>query len=269
MPLEHSNELTSPRLSAILLVSEDHRSDEPADDMTAYRSRNPLSLSSPAADSVVTKKAPMLLPPPKSKLGRKCLVLDLDETLVHSSFASSDPHDFTLTIDFEGRKQIMYVAKRPYVDDFLKFCSEYFELVVFTASHSKYAEPLLDILDPHKYIDFRLFRESCTFHKGEYVKDLHRIGRPLNHTIIVDNSPKCYVFNPFNAINCLSWYNDRSDNELLEILDILKLLADPSIEDVMKEIKILKERRKQREKLNIANQNNIIDRWRNFVKKLW
>jgi len=217
---------------------------------------------------MLTKKPSMLLPAQKSKQGKKCLVLDLDETLIHSSFNNGDNHDFTLTVDFEGKKQTMYVAKRPHVDEFLKFCSEYFELVVFTASHSKYAGPLIDILDPHKLVDFRLFRESCTFHKGEYVKDLHRIGRPLTTTIIVDNSPKCYSFNPLNAIHCLSWYNDSSDNELLEILDILKELADPKIEDVMKEIKILKEKRKQRVPV-AANQNNILDRWRNFVKKLW
>jgi len=164
--------------------------------------------------------------------------LDLDETLVHSSFHSVDC-DFEIPVDIEGIIRTIYVAKRPHVDEFMKACGELFEVVVFTASLAKYADPLLDLLDIHKVIAHRLFRESCTPHNGVYVKDLFRIGRPLNQIIIIDNSPHSYAFNPENAIPCESWFDDRSDTELLLLLEILGRVADPTVDDVIKEMEAL------------------------------
>ena len=70
--------------------------------------------------------------------------------------------------------------------------AKYFEVIIYTASLSKYAIPLMDILDPNNVAPQRLFREHCTFFNGQYVKDMQRVGRPLEDTIIIDNSPNCY-----------------------------------------------------------------------------
>jgi len=94
----------------------------------------------------------------------------------------------------------VYVLKRPGVDQFLRSVGQKFEVVVFTASLAKYADPLLDILDRSKIIRARLFREACVHHYGNYVKDLSQLGRKLEHTIIIDNSPFSYMFQPDNAI---------------------------------------------------------------------
>jgi RNA polymerase II subunit A small phosphatase-like protein len=71
---------------------------------------------------------------------------------------------------------------------------KHYELVIFTASLSKYAEPLVDILDPEGMCSYRLFREHCTYVNNAFVKDLTRLGRPMKDVIIVDNSPIAYMF---------------------------------------------------------------------------
>jgi len=175
-----------------------------------------------------------LLPPiSPRKEGTKCLVLDLDETLVHSSFKPVDRCDFIVPVEIEGRVHQVYVAKRPFVDDFMKRMGELYEIVVFTASLAKYADPVLDLLDVHKVVDHRLFRESCSCFKGSYVKDMGRMGRELNKIMILDNSPHSYAFNPENAIPCESWFNDYEDTELRELTGIFEQLADPAVDDVM------------------------------------
>lgn len=102
---------------------------------------------------------------------RKCLVLDLDETLVHSSFKPIPDPSFVLDIELEGVTHKVFVRKRPGVDYFLKQVAKSFEVVIFTASLAKYADPLLDILDPERLISARLFRESCVQHYGNYVSE--------------------------------------------------------------------------------------------------
>jgi RNA polymerase II subunit A small phosphatase-like protein len=79
-----------------------------------------------------------------------------------------------------------------------------FEVIVFTASLAKYADPLLDLLDRGSCVRWRLFRESCYPYEGNYVKDLTCLGRPLKDVIIVDNSPHSYIFHPYNAVRCRS-----------------------------------------------------------------
>jgi len=166
------------------------------------------------------------------------LVLDLDETLVHSSFKLV-PCDFVVPVKIEDKTYKVYVAKRPHVDEFMRRVGELYEIVVFTASLAQYADPVIDLLDIHKVVDWRLFRESCTPFKGAYVKDMGRMGRDISTIMILDNSPHSYLFNRENAIPCETWYNDTTDRELNEIIPLLERLADPGVTDVRKELREL------------------------------
>ncbi len=164
--------------------------------------------------------------------GRKCLVLDLDETLVHSSFKYLRQADFVIPVEIDGQVHTVYVIKRPGVDEFIETVGKLFEVVVFTASVSRYGDPLLDILDTHSSIHHRLFRESCYTYQGNYIKNLSQLGRPLKDIIILDNSPASYVFHPQHAVPISSWFSDMHDCELGDILPILKDLAKQQVDDV-------------------------------------
>jgi len=110
----------------------------------------------------------LLKPLATEDAGKKCLVLDLDETLLHSSFKVCLPislslslfsqrktshsllslpfhrvlhpvadADFVIPVEIEGQLHSVYVLKRPGVDEFLRIMGERFEIVVFTASLAK------------------------------------------------------------------------------------------------------------------------------------
>ena len=165
--------------------------------------------------------------PPKSKefSNKKTLILDLDETLVHSSFTPFQKNDIILEVDFDGVIYNIYVLIRPYAEEFLKNVSKYFEVVVFTASISKYASPLLDILDKDKNIKHRLFRDHCTFVDGIFRKELKRLNRCLKDLIIVDNSPSAYAFDSDNGLPIKTWYDDPNDRELMKIEPLIIFLS--------------------------------------------
>jgi len=163
----------------------------------------------------------LMSPLPSEMKGRKTLVLDLDETLVHSSFRPVPGPDFIISIELDGVTHRVYVQKRPGVDHFLEEMGSKFEVVVFTASLDKYANPVLDILDPKGHVKVRLFREACVQHYGNYVKDLSLLGRRIEDTLIIDNSPFSYMFQPENAIPITSWFNDKTDRELYDLVPFL------------------------------------------------
>jgi len=193
--------------------------------------------------------------------GRICVVIDLDETLVHSSFKPINNADFIVPVEIEGTTHqvsclpghsqprglgplrppmrsirgalscnfslsfIGVCAQEALRDEFLRRMGELFECVLFTASLAKYADPVTDLLDRCGVFRARLFRESCVFHQGCYVKDLSRLGRDLRKTLILDNSPASYIFHPENAVPVQSWFDDMADTELLNLIPIFEELS--------------------------------------------
>jgi len=170
---------------------------------------------------------PPLLPLDRT---RACMVIDLDETLVHSSFKPISNADFIVPVEIDGVVHQVYVAKRPYVDEFLQKMGELYECVLFTASLAKYADPVADLLDKWGVFRTRLFRDACVFHRGNYVKDLNKLGRSLHRVVIVDNSPASYIFHPDNAVPVASWFDDSTDTELLYLIPFFERLS--SVENV-------------------------------------
>lgn len=53
----------------------------------------------------------------------------------------------------------MYVYKRPHLEEFLKKISKLGHVSVFTASVQKYADPIIDLIDPKGIIKKRYYRE--------------------------------------------------------------------------------------------------------------
>lgn len=133
------------------------------------------------------KLAMNYLPEKVMQFPRKTLLLDLDETLIHSTFISTgNKSDITLTFNTVTNNRTIYVHKRPNVDEFLMKMSKYYELIIFTASVSEYANPVLNELDKAHIIKYRLYRENCVYHNNGFIKDLSKLGRKLKDTILLD-----------------------------------------------------------------------------------
>ena len=180
---------------------------------------------------------PLLPPISSNSRGKKCLILDLDETLIHSTFHVVLPEaHWILTLDLgnPAGPESVSVCMRPYALEFLAKLAPYYELVIFTASIAAYANAVIDHLDPTgAYISHRLFRDSCVFLRGQYIKDLTMLGRPLKDVFILDNSPISYLFQPHHAVPISSWYSDPTDRNLLSLIDpLIELATQEDQEDI-------------------------------------
>ena len=171
---------------------------------------------------------------------KKMLILDLDETLVHSCFKPTNNNmnnnnlpkaDIFLNIKFQSKYHEVLVYKRPFVDEFLQKMNKYYNLIIFTASVQEYADPLLDQLDKNKFIKLRYYRNSCLLDKnGKFVKNLSSIYNDLKNVILLDNNPISYSYNKNNGLPIITWHFDKKDRELLKIIPILEFLS--TVDDI-------------------------------------
>ena len=142
------------------------------------------------------------------------LILDLDETLIHFKLNNED--------DSEGVLQI-----RPGVISFLEEVGKYYELIVFTAATQDYGDLLIDAIEENNvYFEHRFYRQHTIIIGNDFVKDLNRIGRPLDKIIIVDNMPQNFRLQKENGINIKAfWGEDTNDTALKELGIILVKIA--------------------------------------------
>ncbi|KAA8579131.1 hypothetical protein FQN60_007251 [Etheostoma spectabile] len=159
-------------------------------------------------------------------------------TLIHShhdgvlrpTVRPGTPPDFILKVVIDKHPVRFFVHKRPHVDFFLEVVSQWYELVVFTASMEIYGSAVADKLDNNRNIlKRRYYRQHCTLDLGSYIKDLSVVHDDLSSIVILDNSPGAYRSHPDNAIPIKSWFSDPSDTALLNLLpmlDALRFTAD-------------------------------------------
>jgi RNA polymerase II subunit A small phosphatase-like protein len=150
------------------------------------------------------------------------LILDIDETLVHSIPAESfnvklpAKPDFYFTI--EGIYYFVY--KRPGLDQFLEYAFKNFNISIWTAADKEYAKMIIkNILTKSQIrkLHFFYYRSNCVNNRRGFVKPLNRIFESKEityikekNTIMLDNSPHALQLNLKNTIIA----PDYADNNL-------------------------------------------------------
>jgi len=143
----------------------------------------------------------------------KLLVLDLDETLVHTSYSP------ILGAEYKSKKGLFYLYERPHLKDFLdRFFVEY-DLAIWSASKAEYVRWIIrsTVLSDHQFV-FVNSRKHCKriFGKDglvEYQKDLTPYLSLYEIVIILDDIPKMVV--PIECCIKVPEYKYGWDNYLL------------------------------------------------------
>jgi Dullard-like phosphatase family protein len=142
------------------------------------------------------------------------LILDLDETLVHFKVNPQNESEGVLRV-------------RPGIIEFLDSIDKYYELIIFTAATQEYADLLIDAVEENKiYFEHRLYRQHTVIIDNDFVKDLSRVGRPLDKIAIVDNMPQNFRLQKENGINIKAfWGEEVYDTALIDLAPILINIA--------------------------------------------
>ncbi|MES1917987.1 hypothetical protein MHBO_000023 [Bonamia ostreae] len=153
---------------------------------------------------------------------RKILVLDLDNTLVHTSLTEniSRKHDFSIYM--ETLDAPFYVYKRPGLEYFLENLSNKYAIYLFTASLKQYADKVIANLKNKNRFSKRFYREHCSAYDGFLWKDLSRIGCGTANSMIIDDKEQIG-----NGILIKEWTFDlKNDQSLYKLLVALNIYAE-------------------------------------------
>ena len=172
--------------------------------------------------------------PTLTQQNQKTLVIDLDETLIHSLAKGgrmSSGHMVEVKLNAPVYAPVAsitnqpapiigpqhpilyYVHKRPHCDEFLRKVCKWYKLVVFTASVQEYADPVIDWLELERtFFVGRYYRQHCTLRNGAYIKDLSSVEPDLSKVMILDNSPMSYIFHEGEPDPSQSVQRDLTDS---------------------------------------------------------
>ena len=186
---------------------------------------------------------------PKPFLQRKkkyLLVLDIDETLVHSELIIEQSREkpainkkYDRRVEFRnpnGTVDVYGVRYRPFLLEFLDRMSKLYDLAIYTASAKDYADAVIDQLDPTKTLFIgRLYREHCRNITGMNVKNM--LNFDGTDVILVDNLIYSYALQLDQGIPICPFIDDEMDVELKDLAEILEnLTAFDSLQSLLQDL---------------------------------
>ncbi|XP_048358071.1 mitochondrial import inner membrane translocase subunit TIM50-like [Sphaerodactylus townsendi] len=109
---------------------------------------------------IIEPTSPKLLPDPLKEPYYQppyTLVIELTDVLLHPEWSLVTGWRF---------------KKRPGIDNLFQQLAPLYEIVIFTSETGMTAFPLIDSVDPHGFISYRLFRDATRYMDGHHVKVL-------------------------------------------------------------------------------------------------
>ena len=158
------------------------------------------------------------------------LICDIDETLFHFKITEEDEEQGVLKI-------------RPGVFQLIEEIRQYYEIILFSEADKDYIDLIISAIGNQRFLyDYILCRDYISIEGNEFVKDINKIGTPLDKTIIIDNMPQNLRKNKENAIYIKSFFGEENDDKaLIDLIPILVNIAK-SGKDVRNELGKYKEK---------------------------
>jgi TFIIF-interacting CTD phosphatase-like protein len=158
---------------------------------------------------------------------KKLLILDLDETLIYATEEVLERQE-----DFMVGPYFVY--KRPFLQEFIEFCRENFDIAVWTSSTQNYAVEIVNEIFPNpNELKFLWSRLRCTISFDEEEREsflekkmtkVRKRGYDLNKVIVVDDLPQVWRNSYGNLVHTKSFFGEPEDNELEKLIVYLERL---------------------------------------------
>jgi TFIIF-interacting CTD phosphatase-like protein len=150
---------------------------------------------------------------------KRLLILDIDETLLHSTY-----EDLRKEPDFYFKERKVYL--RPHLDMFLEYCFRNFDVAIWTSSKAIYAKFVLKkIVNDITLFKFIWTRKNCDkknvwngfTNETKYIKDINKIeGYKIDNILFIDDTPQNII--PIYLTFAIDEYRGCYHDDALKIL---------------------------------------------------
>ncbi|PNI95054.1 TIMM50 isoform 8, partial [Pan troglodytes] len=148
---------------------------------------------------IIEPTSPCLLPDPLQEPYYQppyTLVLELTGVLLHPEWSLATGWRF---------------KKRPGIETLFQQLAPLYEIVIFTSETGMTAFPLIDSVDPHGFISYRLFRDATRYMDGHHVKDISCLNRDPARVVVVDCKKEAFRLQPYNGVALRPWDGNSDD----------------------------------------------------------
>nr|XP_025955355.1 mitochondrial import inner membrane translocase subunit TIM50 [Dromaius novaehollandiae] len=169
---------------------------------------------------IIEPTSPKLLPDPLREPYYQppyTLVIELTDVLLHPEWSLVTGWRF---------------KKRPGIESLFQQLAPLYEIVVFTSETGMTAFPLIDSIDPHGFVSYRLFRDATRYMDGHHVKDISCLNRDPAKVVVVDCRREAFCLQPYNGLALARWDGGSEDRTLYDLAAFLKTIALSGVEDV-------------------------------------
>ncbi|XP_025917533.1 mitochondrial import inner membrane translocase subunit TIM50 [Apteryx mantelli] len=169
---------------------------------------------------IIEPTSPKLLPDPLREPYYQppyTLVIELTDVLLHPEWSLVTGWRF---------------KKRPGIESLFQQLAPLYEIVVFTSETGMTAFPLIDSVDPHGFVSYRLFRDATRYMDGHHVKDISCLNRDPAKVVVVDCRKEAFCLQPYNGLALARWDGNSDDRTLYDLAAFLKTIALSGVEDV-------------------------------------
>ena len=170
-----------------------------------------------------------------------CVVLDIDETLIHTKY-TSNKSDKGLKkksdIFFKINGLYYYILVRPNAVSFLNDIFKKFDHVcIWTAAEKLYAKKIISSLftleQEASLLEF-WSRKNCVIKDGNYTKPLNKLFEKhkfLNNknTVIIDNNNLITKLNKNMSINVPDYTGQKNDKILLKLTPLMSINSEKKL----------------------------------------
>ncbi|KAL1766234.1 mitochondrial import inner membrane translocase subunit TIM50 [Sigmodon hispidus] len=122
--------------------------------------------------------------------------------------------------------------KHPGFETLFQQLAPLYEIVIFTSETGMTAFPLIDSMDPHGFISYRLFRDATRCMEEHHVKDISCLNRDPARVVAVDCKKEVFWLQPYNGVALRLWDGKSEDQVLLDLSAFLNTIALNQVEDV-------------------------------------
>ena len=180
---------------------------------------------------------PIILQPPldwtPNGQRKKCLILDLDGTLIYKGLIRRAPKELVeqMRILRTPNKKVCF-SPRPFAQRFLLKMSKYFEIVIYSAGEKEYVEQIMKVLT-HKgqlthCVSHILHRDHCFMFNNYCLKTIGIMNRDPKSCIVLDDNYLVWPADLNNLIPISGFFGDQKDRELRKLVTFLIHLAEQS-----------------------------------------